>query len=86
FILITVHRLHRLHSCYNTIIWIILLQKRHLGSQSQIMEHGAGDDDVAHLLRSTSGRYTGGFRHLLICPSRRCLRRTTAKNQSLFLQ
>ncbi|KAJ1117298.1 hypothetical protein NDU88_005498, partial [Pleurodeles waltl] len=50
FILTTVHRLHRLYRCYNTVICIILLQKRHLASQSQIMEHGAGDDDVAHLL------------------------------------
>ncbi|XP_069098449.1 E3 ubiquitin-protein ligase TRIM39-like [Pleurodeles waltl] len=45
------HHCPQAYSCYNTVIWIILLQKRHLASQSQIMKHRAGDDDLAHLLR-----------------------------------
>ncbi|KAJ1108498.1 hypothetical protein NDU88_005874, partial [Pleurodeles waltl] len=75
--------LHRLHSCYNTTIWTILLQKRHPASQSQVVKHTAGHDDLAHLLWSTSGLYTGTFLHLLASPSGRCLGRTTASTESI---
>ncbi|KAJ1113477.1 hypothetical protein NDU88_001721, partial [Pleurodeles waltl] len=49
-----------LHSCYKTSIRPILLQKRHLASQSQVVQHTAGPDDLTHLLQSTRGLYTGG--------------------------
>ncbi|KAJ1104998.1 hypothetical protein NDU88_002406, partial [Pleurodeles waltl] len=70
------------HSCHNTTIWTILLQERHLAAQSQVVKHAAGHDDVTHLLRSTSGLYTGGFIRLLAKPSGRCLGRTTWSTQS----
>ncbi|KAJ1084423.1 hypothetical protein NDU88_004571, partial [Pleurodeles waltl] len=74
--------LERLHSCHNTSFRTILLQKRHLLSQSQVVQHTEGHDDLAHLLWSTSGLYTGGCRHLLTCPSGRALWRRTASRGS----
>ncbi|KAJ1211800.1 hypothetical protein NDU88_007148, partial [Pleurodeles waltl] len=47
FLLVT---LHRFHSCHYTTISTILLQERHLASQSQVVKHAAGHDDVTHLL------------------------------------